>query len=139
VAKHHVAFEYLLSHPLVLTVHDIARRRRERTPNIWQGGNLALSYSTSHAAFNITLGENDGLYFIGRGSFSNGRIHFVQGDSDHVVVDVQARYNDERLLDLVNVCQLRREAKDGKTEYGIGIYVSGRVFQALCFIEACQF
>jgi hypothetical protein len=123
VASHNLAFQYLLSHPLMLTVHDLARRPRQDTPKVWQGENLALSYSTSNAVFNLSPGENDGLYFIGRGSFSNGRIHFVQGDSDQVVVEVQGRYNDERLLDLVNVCQLEREGKDGGKEYGIGIYV----------------
>lgn len=63
----------------------------------------------SKSEFMISLKEDDHFFIHSKGSFAKGRMSIGLSDSDElkkVKVEVVALYNDEALIDLMNVCEV---------------------------------
>lgn len=96
---------------------------------------LPRGYSASFDSFSIPVAAEDTFFIHGTGAFSKGRIEIAVTDSldaadqGNVRVDVEARYNDARLPDLMRVCEVRGDAehKRGGRHVGLGIYVRFRL------------
>lgn len=103
---------------------------------------LPRGYKASSSRFHIPFSSLDRFFVHGQGSFAKGKlkIEVVEDptwDEDstaeekreaEAVVDVEARFNDDRLLELMQVCAVvgQKEAYTNGSSTGLGIYVSIR-------------
>ena len=87
------------------------------------------------AIFHLSVPEAGGFFLNARGALSTGSVKFEvseplhrnsslnNGDGeDSIEVQVEARYDDDDLVELANVCVLERKTSTGSPAVGVGIY-----------------
>jgi hypothetical protein len=84
----------------------------------------------TNAAFDIPVNSSEGFFLNARGALARGRITFVTAEQGvtggkhgaTVRVEVSAKYDDVRLINLATVCTMERKGVHGTVERGLGVY-----------------
>lgn len=88
------------------------------------------SANASRAVFEVPVGVDEGFFLSARGSLAKGKVTFVVAEAESeerrpkAHIEISARYDDHRLIDLATVCTLERKSTHGDVERGLGLYTS---------------
>ena len=85
------------------------------------------------AIFHLAVPEAGGFFLNTRGALSTGSVNFqvteplhrnsfLNSNEDVIEIQVEARYDDDTLVELANVCVLERKTSTGSRAVGVGIY-----------------
>ncbi|KAF9063790.1 hypothetical protein BDP27DRAFT_1426536 [Rhodocollybia butyracea] len=85
-------------------------------------------YSSQQAEFTLATGISaDRIFGVSRGDLSSGTVHLTQSDQldvHCVSIKVVVECFPSDLLDLVKVCELKRQGREN--QYGVGIFTTSR-------------